>query len=60
VPVPLRATAILEPAARFGTTGKRPRPGGESWQSAFALAYAHAAGRAVDLAGQLASRTEVL
>jgi hypothetical protein len=60
VPVPLLATTILEPAVRFGSTGKRPRPGGEGWQPGLALAYAQAAVRAVDLAGELARRTEVL
>ncbi|MGO4740291.1 DUF1403 family protein [Bosea sp. 2KB_26] len=60
VPVPLLAMMILDPAARVGTTGKRPRPGGEGWQPALALAYAQAAGRAIDLAGELARRAEIL
>lgn len=45
---------------RVGATGKRPRPGGEGWQPALALAYAQAAGRAIDLAGELARRADVL
>lgn len=58
LPVPLLATTILDPAARFG--GKRPRPGGEGWQPALALAYARAASGAIDLAGELARRADVL
>ncbi|WID99722.1 DUF1403 family protein (plasmid) [Bosea vestrisii] len=60
VPVPLLATAILESGARIGQAGKRPRPGGAGWQPAVALAYAQAAARAVDLAGELARRADVL
>lgn len=60
LPVPLLATTILDPAARVGATGKRPRPGGEGWQTSVALAYAQAAGRAIDLAGELARRADVL
>ncbi len=60
VPVPLLATTILDPAARLGTTGKRPRPGGEGWQQVVAFGYAHAAARAIDLAGDLARRSEIL
>lgn len=60
VPMPLLVTAILEPAVRIGATGKRPCPGGEGWQQAVALAYAQAAARAIDLAGELARRAETL
>lgn len=60
VAVPLLATAILEPGARIGAAGKRPRPGGEGWQPALALAYARAAASAIDLAGELARRSEIL
>lgn len=60
LPVPLLATTILDPAARVGTTGKRPRPGGEGWQQAVAAAYARAASGAIDLAGELARRAETL
>lgn len=59
-PVPLLVTAILEPGVRIGAAGKRPRPGGEGWQQALALAYAQAAARAIDLAGELARRAEAL
>ncbi|MCV9938233.1 DUF1403 family protein [Boseaceae bacterium BT-24-1] len=60
VPVPLVTSAILDPNARRGAAGKRPRPGGEGWQQALALAYAQAAAGAIDLAGELARRAEVL
>ena len=45
---------------RVGAAGKRPRPGGEGWQQALALAYAEAAARALDLAGELARRAHRL
>ncbi|MGO4669770.1 DUF1403 family protein [Bosea sp. 2RAB26] len=60
LPVPLLATTILDPGVRVGSTGKRPRPGGEGWQLALALAYARAASGAIDLAGELARRADVL
>jgi len=60
VPVPLLVSAILEPGLRIGLAGKRPRPGREGWQQALALAYAQAAGHAIDLASELARRAEGL
>lgn len=60
LPVPLLVTAILDHGARIGGSGKRPRPGGESWQQALALAYAQASARAIDLAGELARRADAL
>jgi hypothetical protein len=60
VPVPLVAMAILNPTARFGATSKRPRPGGEGWPQALALAYAWAASGAIDLAGELTRRAETI
>jgi hypothetical protein len=60
VPVPLVTSAILDPNARRGAAGKRPRPGGAGWQQALALTYAQAAAGAIDLAGELARRAEVL
>ncbi|GAU86922.1 hypothetical protein BIWAKO_06870 [Bosea sp. BIWAKO-01] len=60
LPVPLLATAMLEPGIRIGAAGRRPRPGGEGWQPALALAYARAAAGAIDLAGELARRSDSL
>lgn len=60
MPVPLLTSAILDPNVRIATPGKRRRPGGEGWPQALALAYAQAAARAIDLAGELARRTVTL
>jgi Protein of unknown function (DUF1403) len=58
-PVALLATKILEPSLRSGG-GARPNPGDPAWPNAAAGAIALAAGSALDLAADLARRSETL
>jgi hypothetical protein len=58
-PVPLIATKILEPSLR-SHGGARLRPGDPAWSKTAASAIALAAASAVDLAADLARRSEVL
>ena len=59
-PVPLIATKILDPALRPPGGSPRPRPGDRAWPSAAAGAIALAAASALDLAADLARRSETL
>jgi Protein of unknown function (DUF1403) len=58
-PVPLIATKILDPALRTGGGG-RLRPGDPAWEKHAAAAIALAAASALDLAADLARRSQTL
>jgi Protein of unknown function (DUF1403) len=59
-PVPLIAAKILDPALRPPHGGRRPRPGEPAWSNSAAGAIALAATSALDLAADLARRSETL
>jgi Protein of unknown function (DUF1403)/HTH DNA binding domain len=59
-PLPLIATKILDPALRAPDGGRRPKPGEPAWPKAVAGAIALAAASALDLAADLARRSEIL
>jgi Protein of unknown function (DUF1403) len=59
-PVPLIATKILDPTLRSPKAGRRPSPGDPAWSNAAAGAIALAAASALDLAGDLARRSNTL
>ena len=59
-PVPLIATKILDPTLRSPGAGRRPRPGDPAWPNAAAGAIALAAASALDLAADLARRSDTL
>jgi Protein of unknown function (DUF1403) len=58
-PVPLIATRILDPALRSGG-GARPRPGEPAWSTTAAGAIGLASAAALDLAADLARRSDIL
>jgi len=59
-PLPLIATKILDPALRQPDRGRRPRPGDPAWANTATAALALAAASALDLAGDLARRSNIL
>jgi Protein of unknown function (DUF1403) len=59
-PVPLIAVKILDPALRLPGAGRRPRPNDPAWPNAAAGAVALAAAAALDLAAELARRSNIL
>jgi hypothetical protein len=59
-PVPLIAVKILHPTLRFPKAERRPRPGDPGWANAAAGAIALAAAAALDLAADLARRSNTL
>jgi hypothetical protein len=59
-PVPLIAVKILDPALRLPGAGRRPRPNDPAWPNAAAGAVALAAAAALDLAAELARRSNTL
>jgi Protein of unknown function (DUF1403) len=59
-PVPLIAVKILDPTLRLASAGRRPRPGDPAWPNAAARAIALAAASALDLAADLARRSNAL
>jgi Protein of unknown function (DUF1403) len=59
-PVPLIATKILDPTLRSPGAGRRPMPSDPTWPNAAAGAIALAAASALDLAADLARRSETL
>ncbi len=59
-PVPLIAVKILDPTLRSPSAGRRPKPGDPAWPNAAAGAMALAAASALDLAADLARRSEIL
>jgi hypothetical protein len=59
-PVPLIAVTILDPTLRLPGAGRRPRPGDPAWPNAAAGAIALAAAAALDLAADLARRSNSL
>jgi hypothetical protein len=59
-PVPLIATAILDPTLRSPGAGRRPMPDDPAWPNAAAGAIALAAVSALDLAADLSRRAETL
>jgi hypothetical protein len=59
-PLPLIATQVLNPALRSPGVGRRPRPGEPAWERHAAAAVALAAASALDLAADLARRSEAL
>ena len=59
-PVPLIATKILDPTLRSPGAGRRPRPSDPAWPNAAAGAIALTAASALDLAADLARRSETL
>jgi hypothetical protein len=59
-PVPLIATKILDPTLRSPGAGRRPRPGDPAWPNTAAGAVALAAASALDLAADLARRSNTL
>jgi Protein of unknown function (DUF1403) len=59
-PVPLIATKILDPTLRLPGAGRRPRPNDPAWPNAAAGAIALAAAAALDLAAELARRSNTL
>jgi hypothetical protein len=59
-PVPLIATKILDPNLRSPSGGRRPSPGDPAWPNAAAGAIALAAASALDLAAELARRSNTL
>ena len=58
--VPLIAVKILDPTLRFPKAARRPRPGDRAWPNAAAGAIALAAASALDLAADLARRSNTL
>ena len=58
--MPLIATKILDPTLRSPSAGRRPRPGDPAWPNAAAGAIALAAASALDLAAELARRSNTL
>jgi Protein of unknown function (DUF1403) len=59
-PVPLIAAKILHPTLRSPSAGRRARPGDPAWPNTAAGAIALAAASALDLAAELARRSEIL
>ena len=59
-PVPLIAVKILDPTLRPPGASRRPRPGDPAWPNAAAGAIALAAASALDLAADLARRSDTL
>ena len=59
-PVPLIAVKILDPTLRLPGATRRPRPGDPAWPNAAAGAIALAAASALDLAADLARRSNTL
>jgi hypothetical protein len=59
-PVPLIAVKILDPTLRSPGAGRRPRPCDPAWPNAAAGAIALAAAAALDLAADLARRSNIL
>jgi hypothetical protein len=59
-PAPLIAVKILDPTLRSQSAGRRPRPGDPAWPNMAAGAIALAAASALDLASDLARRSEIL
>jgi Protein of unknown function (DUF1403) len=59
-PVPLIATKLLDPNLRLPGAGRRPRPTDPAWPTAAAGAIALAAAAALDLAAELARRSNTL
>jgi hypothetical protein len=59
-PLPLIATQVLNPALRSPGVGRRPRPGEPAWERHAAAAVALAAASALDLAADLARRSNTL
>jgi Protein of unknown function (DUF1403) len=59
-PLPLIATQVLNPALRSPSVGRRPRPGQPAWETHAAGAIALAAASALDLAADLARRSNIL
>jgi hypothetical protein len=59
-PVPLIATKILDPILRLPSARRRPRPNDPAWPNAAAGAIGLAAASAVDLAAELARRSNTL
>jgi hypothetical protein len=59
-PVPLIAAKILDPTLRSLSAGRRPRPSDPAWPNAAAGAIALAAASALDLAADLARRSNTL
>jgi hypothetical protein len=59
-PVPLIAAKILDPTLRLPGTGRRPRPSDPAWSNAAAGAIALGAASALDLAADLARRSNTL
>jgi hypothetical protein len=59
-PVPLIAAKILDPTLRSASAGRRPRPSDPAWRIAAAGAIALAAASALDLAADLARRSNSL
>jgi hypothetical protein len=57
---PLIAGKILDPSLRSDGAGRRPRPGEPAWPNAAAGAIALAAAAALDLAADLARRSNIL
>jgi Protein of unknown function (DUF1403) len=58
--VPLIAVKILDPTLRSPSAGRRPRPGDPAWPNAAASAISLAAASALDLAADLARRSNTL
>ncbi len=56
MPVPLLVGEAFAPVFRSGEPRRRIRPGGDGWERAVLLAYAHAAAEACDLGADLAGR----
>ena len=59
-PAPLIAVKILDPTLRSSGAGRRPRPGDPAWLNAAAGAIALGAASALDLAADLARRSNIL
>jgi hypothetical protein len=59
-PLPLIAVKILDPTLRSPSAGRRPRPSDPAWPNAAAGAIALAAASALDLAAELARRSNTL
>jgi Protein of unknown function (DUF1403) len=59
-PVPLIAAKILDPTLRLPGAGRRPKPGDPAWPNAAAGAVALAAASALNLAAELARRSNTL
>ena len=59
-PVPLIAAKLLDPTLRLPGAARRPRPGDPAWPNTAAGAIALAAAAALDLAADLARRSNTL